>query len=223
MSTAAQDVPTSPEGGRVPGTRPYPWPFDGDLGAAATTLLLVSDGTVDVDDATRGRLRELAAQLRSRGGRVVATRTVRAGVRSGSGPGVVDPVADPLLPVTEVDEVVGSGGVDAFYASDLELVLATTGTRRLLVAGAPLESCVHSTLRTANDMGLECLLLADGCVAWDPSLRGAALSMVEMSGGIFGAVGSCAGVLSALPAFPSTDSGADTASPEPTDRMEMAR
>ena len=48
---------------------------------------------------------------------------------------------------------------------------------------------MHSTLRSANDQGYECLLLTDACAPLDPDTTSAALSMVTMSGGIFGALG----------------------------------
>ncbi|RZI92158.1 MAG: isochorismatase family protein, partial [Microbacterium sp.] len=66
------------------------------------------------------------------------------------------------------------------------------------VVGAGLETCVHSTMRSANDRGLECLLVLDACVAYDPDLVAPARSQVEMSGGIFGAVGDTSAVLDAL-------------------------
>jgi nicotinamidase-related amidase len=43
-------------------------------------------------------------------------------------------------------------------------------------------------MRSANDRGYECLLISDACSPLDPSLVGAASRMIEMSGGIFGAV-----------------------------------
>jgi len=77
-------------------------------------------------------------------------------------------------------------------------VLRAAGATHLLVAGHGLEGPVHSTLRSANDRGYECLLVIDACSPLDPGLAGAARSMVEMSGGIFGAVGTTADVLAAL-------------------------
>jgi nicotinamidase-related amidase len=57
---------------------------------------------------------------------------------------------------------------------------------------------VHSTLRSANDTGYECLLVADACSAHDPALVASSISSVEMSGGIFGAIGTTDAVLAAL-------------------------
>ena len=64
---------------------------------------------------------------------------------------------------------------------------------------------MHSTMRSANDRGYECLLVVDACAPLDPDLVPPAISMVEMSGGIFGAVGTTAPVLAALAAAPATD------------------
>ena len=57
-------------------------------------------------------------------------------------------------------------------------------------------------MRSANDRGYECLLVVDACAPLEPELVPAAISMVEMSGGIFGAVGTTAPVLAALDAAP---------------------
>ena len=82
-------------------------------------------------------------------------------------------------------------------------MLRTGRIRRLLLAGVGLETCVHSTMRDANDRGYECLLVLDACVPIDPSLVPASVSSIEMSGGIFGAVGTSADVIAALSTPPS--------------------
>ena len=72
---------------------------------------------------------------------------------------------------------------------------------QLLLVGGWLESNVHSTLRSANDRGYECLLVLDACTPYDAAMVAASRSQVEMSGGIFGAVGETAHVLAALAAL----------------------
>ncbi|WP_170316743.1 cysteine hydrolase family protein, partial [Acrocarpospora corrugata] len=98
--------------------------------------------------------------------------------------------AAPLKP----DQVVHAAGWDGFHGSDLDSVLRAAGRDLLLLAGCCLELGVHSTMRAANDRGYECLLVEDACAAAAPDLRHAALSTIEMSGGIFGAVGSTTAV-----------------------------
>ncbi len=96
------------------------------------------------------------------------------------------------------DHVVDAHGLDAFTSSPLSSLLAGLGLDHLIVCGLGLEGPVHSTLRSANDQGLECLLLTDGCAPWDADLVPSAINTIEMSGGIFGAVASSALLLPAL-------------------------
>ena len=169
----------------VSGTTPYPWPYDGELAGAGTALLVVLPVGAEPAEAVG----PLAAAVRAARGTVITVRTTAPGVEH-------DGV--PLL----ADVEVAAGGVDGFYASDLDLVLRTGRVRRLLLAGVGLETCVHSTMRDANDRGYECLLVLDACVPVDASLVPASVSSIEMSGGIFGAVGTCAAVITALSRLP---------------------
>ena len=66
--------------------------------------------------------------------------------------------------------------------------LRAAGRDLLLLAGGWLEVGVHSTMRSANDRGYECLLVPSACIAIDDTTRAATISSTEMSGGIFGAV-----------------------------------
>jgi nicotinamidase-related amidase len=97
---------------------------------------------------------------------------------------------------------VTAAGIDAFYGGPLGAVLRRDGRNHLLVAGHGLEGPVHSTLRSANDRGFECLLVADASSPLTRDCAGAASSTVCMSGGIFGAVGDAGEVLAALAALP---------------------
>lgn len=221
----------------VAATTPYPWPYDGDLAGAATALIVVAAAdTVRADVRLRDAVERLASAVDSAGGLVVAATTARAPRRARGADARVeradslDPADSPehlghparsqagpvgggalgLLAGAMVDEVVLAGGIDAFYGSDLDLLLRTRRIERLLLAGIGLETCVHSTMRTANDRGYECLLVVDACASGDPGLVPAAVSMIEMSGGIFGAVGRSADVLAALSPADLTPEGAST-------------
>ncbi len=96
------------------------------------------------------------------------------------------------------EHTIDSVGIDGFYGSALDAVLRADGRDQLLLAGFGLETTVHSTLRTANDAGYECLTVVDACGVIDETCRSGAISSIEMSGGIFGAVGVTDSVLAAL-------------------------
>lgn len=111
-----------------------------------------------------------------------------------------EPGADiiPELAARPGEIVLDKPGKGAFYATPLSQILADKGITHLVFAGVTTEVCVQTTMREANDRGFECLILEDCTGATDKGNHAAALKMVEMQGGVFGAVANSTAVLKAL-------------------------
>ncbi len=104
----------------------------------------------------------------------------------------------PELAPHEGEPVIDKPGKGSFYATDLDMILQRRGIRNIVLTGITTDVCVHTTMRDANDRGYECVLLADCCGATDKRNHDAALAMIKMQGGVFGAVSDSTSFLEAL-------------------------
>jgi len=105
----------------------------------------------------------------------------------------------PELQPERGEPVIDKPGKGSFCATDLELMLRTRGIRNLVLTGVTTDVCVHTTMREANDRGFECIILSDCCSATGRGNHDAALKMVTMQGGVFGAIADSTAFLAGLP------------------------
>jgi hypothetical protein len=166
--------------------RPYRWPYHAAPDPRRTALLVFSDPC----DAARApaavqRLGDLVNEARAAGVLAVALPPA---------------VGQPVLPLTSfaADAVISRPHLGAFAGTALDTVLRRRGIADLLIAGFPFELGADCTMREANDRGYECLVVEDCCSGIDPQTFAGAISSVQFSGGIFGAVARLADVLDAL-------------------------
>lgn len=184
----------------LPTSTPYPWPYDGAITPGRFALVVAGTDPYWSAAASTGtdrkhyerNLAALSVAIDSAGGECFAVRHP-------------PPRRATLPPVgAEFDApgvVVAAMGIDGCYGSALIPTLRGRGIDHVFVAGFGLEGPVHSTLRSLNDQGFECLLVVDASAPIDPGQTRAAISMVEMSGGIFGAAANTAEVVAAFGAL----------------------
>ena len=94
---------------------------------------------------------------------------------------------DELQPIAG-EPIVDKPGYSAFVYTDLESILRIKKIENLIITGVTTEVCVSSTYRHATDLGFYCMTVEDACSSANVALHEAALQIIKVENGIFGAV-----------------------------------
>jgi nicotinamidase-related amidase len=89
-------------------------------------------------------------------------------------------VLDELTPEVG-DIVIDKSRYDAFYGTDLDLVLRSAGVTELVVCGVATNVCVESSVRTAYAADFSVTIVPEACAGWTTALHEAALAVLTTS------------------------------------------
>ena len=172
--------PNAEPAGVVGGTTPYPWPYDGVLTLERTALIVAG-----WNDEWWSRCHDPAGVVGAIGR--LARGAVDTVITIDHGKPVAVHGVHPSSPRSRCRRSPDRArsprpASTAFFGGPLDAVLRSRGTDHLLLVGLGLESTVHSTMRSANDHGYECLLVVDACAPLDPAALPHAVSMVDHVG-----------------------------------------
>jgi len=199
-------------------SRPYAWPYTGGWSMEGTALFLIdfqSEAVAETGaEPVVSALAPLLDRWRAAGGfvlhgrrgfdplvglpRVTAIRNAarpldRILARGNEGWEIVAPLGP-----HPGEPIIDHAGDNAFIGTDLGFLVEQRGIANLVVAGLRTEGAVHATMRAANDLGLECLLLEDGTATDLAGGHETIMNITRFGSGLFGTTAPIAAVEAAL-------------------------
>jgi len=94
----------------------------------------------------------------------------------------------PELSPQKDETVLDKTACSAFVSTNIDELLKSKNIHTLVFCGNTIDVCVHSTLRSANDLGYSCITLSDCCGAVSDELHHWSLESIKVEDGVFGDV-----------------------------------
>lgn len=121
--------------------------------------------------------------LYSRHGELEATGEISASSKGDKGWNIIEEIVP-----KESEKIFDKSTTSVFMSSDIDKYLKSKGIKYLAFCGNTIDCCVHSSLRSANDLGYKCLLLSDCCGAVNDELYKWSIESIIIEDGVFGTV-----------------------------------